>query len=103
MGRRSLSILSEEIKNADFKPVKKASDFSKKWGWQGWILDTIAKGDRNLFNDYLAYPWIQILMMGVKEREKQDVMIAEHEKRKAESKNTTSKGRSKVRTTPKGR
>jgi len=103
MGRQSFAILSKEVTNSDFKPIKKASDFSKKWGWQGWMLDTIAKGDQDVFNKYMAYPWIQILMMGVKERERQDVVIAEHEKRKQDSRQSTKGNRKKVRATPKGR
>lgn len=63
-------------------------------------MDTIAGGDEELFRKYLVYPWVQILMMGVKLRQRQLITIAEHDARKREMEKGKNSGKKKVRKTP---
>lgn len=95
MERRQFEPLRREINHPDFQSVPQAKIFAKKWGWQGWILDVLAQGDERLFQLYLTYPWGQLLMMGVRQKEIQELRIAEHDKRKQEQKAETAKAKAR--------
>lgn len=75
--------------------VKRATEFNEKWGWNGFVLDNIAKGDELLFYRHLTYPFSQIMMMGVRNKERELVKLAEHDARKAIEKAKAAKNKAK--------